>query len=277
MKFKKIASAVLGGVAMLAAGSASAVTFPDFVVNPAPYYAALPFTADKLTGNYDEVISFPTATTFDVSLKFQAGQFVANDGSNPLSAGRTGLGVGYNLYALFLGSGTITTAGLVTTLNLNPGGSLNLYIDPGVNTALETTFTAPADGTTPYIRGAGTFADDVQIVLNAVASSGQGKLDLTLTTCDANPAGGSGINCGSFGQTNNFPLTAAGMLFFVNPTPFYNLAFESGQLNNFDVGGRTKNVNGSLDLVFQTVPEPASIALVGLSLLGLCFVQRRKS
>ena len=274
MKFNKIAAAALSAIALLAAGSARADLFPDFRVNPAPYFAGLPFTADKITGNYDEVISFPTANTFNVSLKFQAGQFVANDGSTPLAGVDTGLGVSYSLYALFLGSGNITnpSAG-VTLLTLTPGGSLNLFIDPGLATAARTGFITPPNGTTPY--GRTNFADDVQLVSGGTVSNGAGRLDLSLSTCSA--GGGQGINCGSFGQTNNFPLTAAGSAFFFNPKPFYTLAFESGQLNNFSTGSTTQNINGSLDLVFQRVPEPTSIALVGLALLGLGVAKRRKS
>lgn len=275
MKLNTILSALVASAAVLSAGAVSAATFPDFQVNPNPYYAAQPFTADKLTGNYVEVITFPTATTFEASIKFQGGQFVANDGESPLNAGRTGLGVGYALYALFQGSGTIAPGATPgsSIITASPGGNLDLFIDPGVNTATETTFTNPATGGVPF--GRANFADDIQVVSGGKVIFGRADLIPTLPTCSS--GGGSGINCGSFGQTNTFPLTAAGMAFFFDPAPFYRLAFESGQLNNFDVGGGRQEINGSLDLVFAAVPEPASLALVGLSLLGLCFVQRRKS
>jgi hypothetical protein len=85
------------------------------------------------------------------------------------------------------------------------------------------------------------------VVSNSNGLAGQGTLDPSLSTCGASGGGLSGINCGSFGST-----------------PFYQLSFQSGQLNNFSPAGR-QVINGSLDVAFgNNVPEPASIALLGL-------------
>ena len=70
---------------------------------------------------------------------------------------------------------------------------------------------------------------------------------------------------------------AQGNKFFVLPSPFYQLSFQSGQLNNFTIGG-TQTINGSLDIVFTNpIPEPATLTLVGLSLLGLAAARKRKA
>jgi hypothetical protein len=244
------------------ATSASAALFNPFTVDPDGAGGLAPFVADKITGNYVEVITFtptsPTTGTFDLSIKWEAGQFVTNQGTTPLPAFQTGLGSTYALFALFQGSGTFTTAGGGADFSLNPGGSLQLYrtaVPPAV------TFTQPLTGANPW-----TFSSPNPSSLLATGSAtfGAGELDPSLPTCGA--GGGQGINCGSFGQSTTFNLTPAGSNFFTLPVPFYNLSFQSGQFNNFQVAG-TQVINGSLDAVFQT-PEPGTMALLGLALLG---------
>jgi hypothetical protein len=266
MKFnmKLIQASMIAAMATVSAG-ASAVAFPDFQVTEGsvPGSAANTFTADKITGNYVEVVTFDGAGNFATSIKWQAGQFVANDGTTPLTTqlGSFGSG-GYGLYGLLQGSGTYNTVAGVTTFTFNPGGSLAVWIDPDANT----TFTAPATGNLAWTTG-NTGDPDYQIASGAMID-GVGTLDPSLQSCDP------GINCGSFGTTTSFLLTTAGKNYFTSPSPFYNLMFESGQLNNFEVAG-TQTINGSLDVVFG-VPEPTSIALMGLGLLGLGVSLRRK-
>ena len=256
-----LAAAVTAAVGF-ASNSAVAVVFPDFTVDATGYGAPATFVADKITGNYAEWISVNTTGGFDVSILWNAGQFVANDGATALPAGGpsgTGLGNTYGMYALFQGSGVLNSFGSTTNFTLTPGGSLALYLDPNLNTG----FVDPVavQGQNPWTT---TNSGDDLLIASGAGLSGSGTLN---TSC-------GGINCGSFGQATSFNLqNPNGTSFFILPVPFYDVSFQSGQFNNFSPVG-TQKINGSMDAVF--VPEPESLALLGIGLLGLAMTRRNR-
>ena len=254
------------------AALAQTTVFPDFTVNEGSVVGALARTlqADKITGNYVEVATFTndTSTTgsFTASLKWNAGQFVGTNGTTPVGSQLGEVTENqYGLYALYQANGTFRINGTQTVFTFAPGGSFSLFIDPTSNTV----FGQPANGATAWTT---TNAGDDILIATGRPTSGEGLLNPAVSTCAG--GGGSGINCGSFGTSSSFTLNAAGSQYFVAPNPFYNVSFQSGQLNNFSPTG-TQIINGSLDVVFA-VPEPTSVALIGLGLLGLGLSRRRK-
>jgi hypothetical protein len=266
---KTVLACSIAAASLFAASAAQAdvvTVFNPFTVSHTEGTVVTTFTADKITGNYNEVISFDGLGGFAVSLYWTAGQFVTNGGNDAIEAGDSRLGVDYGLYGTYMAKGTVVTTAGKTTFTFTPGsGSLNLFLDENRNT----TKTNPVNGVTPFTKA--NFSDDV-LIATGDPISGAGNLDPSLSTCGP----GKGINCGSFGSTTSFALTVPnGTAFFIAPQPFYDLSFQSGQLNNFTLSG-TQTINGSLDVTFGRVPEPSTTALFGLGLLGLGFTARRR-
>jgi hypothetical protein len=277
MKVNATLMLAISGI-ILSSSGANAAVYPDFTVTQSSVegFTYLPtIVADKITGNYDEYASFNTANnTFELTLKWNAGQFVGNDGTLAPVPGSVlgantffGDAYGYGLYGLMKASGSYSTSNTnATTFNFN-AGELHLYIDKDMNTGLN------YSGSTNQFFARSNTLDDFEIAFGGVSSvSGQGVLDPNFVTCS-----NTGINCGSFGVNNDFTLTTQGSQFFTDPVPFYGISLESGQLNSFNVNSQVQHIEGSLDMVYAPVPLPTAAWMFLSGLFGFLSFSRRKS
>ena len=220
------------------------------------------FTADKLNGGYNEVLQVtgtatPGVFSFQSTVFVNWGQYFRNEGGSSIGASSSLMGVQYDLYAVVRASGTLSLAsGLFNATN----ASLELYADQfssagGSNTAL-TGFS----GLNPTLTGTG----DDQLLLTGSYLSGFGT------------ASAPGRFTFSF---DNIALTALGNSYFIAPRPFYFRVLSDGDVDTegFNVTGPgTFNLVGDISANFF-IPEPGSLALAGLALLGLGIATRRKA
>ncbi|WP_218354290.1 flocculation-associated PEP-CTERM protein PepA [Alteromonas lipotrueiana] len=251
MKLKTLVKS-LALTAGIAASFSSQADFLDFQIDETPYGGEV-ITADKLNGGYTEVINFDDAGNFTATAFASMNQLFGNDGTANSSQINSVIGANYNLYATFTATGTVMTPGAMGSNSslTAESGSFSLFLDA-----------------------------DQDTVANDVAS-----LDLSNTADDMllgsseNLAQNVGLLYGFGGvfdfMFRDFELTADGDTYFVSPTPFYMSVRVDGDFDTIPLEGE-QTVTGDVSAVFE-VPEPSTIAIMSLGLLGLGATSRRKS
>jgi PEP-CTERM motif len=243
--------------AVLGVGSTSAMAdFLPFSIKD-PVSAATFSNLGVIGGNYQEEVTFG-AGTFSSSLLWH-GTGLADVTNANVSGPTQNLNFGYGLYALYMFSGTWSTSGGITNFYFSPGGTLSLYEDP---TNTNTYGSYPANGTTPFaVTDPGP---NDKLLASGSVSTGSGQI-----LCSGNN------NCGSFGVTSAITLTSDGSNYFTSPIPFYNFSLQSGNFNAFvPSAGLNQSLQGVANVVF--VPEPESLALLGIGLLGMAMARRSR-
>lgn len=236
------------------AGSALAADYPDFTINENSVPGTDPYgnaalTADRLNGLYIETFTpiFDTGSTttgtFSTIARFNISAYYNND---VLVNGALGCGLTingalpcYDLYADFTSTGMF-----------------------GIDSFGRITFTGQTAGFQLFLDPDQMLGSDILLATSNTLVVGSGSIDPSLAN-------------GNFEIVfGNFILSGPGSSFFVAPRPFYITVDVNGNFTEDPLAGGA--VSGSANAFFTAVPEPGSLALAGVGLLGAALASSRR-
>lgn len=286
MTFNRVLSTIAVGVALTCGSvAASAALLPvcidDSQLSTAGSLAADPgftscagagsnlgtgFAVDLLQGSYVEKLRVtsltgPSSGTFAATIIFNINNYsyLGSTLGSYLDAPTNipGFNGGYNLYAVVTSAGTFSGGAFQAST-----ANFSLYGDAEQDAAMG--FSSIDDNSLAYTPGG---VGDTLLGYSSLLLDGSGSIGAA--------AGKDGFAV-NFGQ---FALGAGGDTFFIAPRPFYLSVYSDGDITDPSVAfdptiiGLTQ-FQGEASANF--VPEPGSLALVGLALAGIGLARRRK-
>ena len=281
MKMFKLRNLALAVGAALSLGAASqAMAVPTFTIDTSAITGGAQnlVVGDKFSGNSSELLTTSGNThTGSGWLQISALDLLGTPQIGFGNLGTFGLYVTFTL-ADTLASGAINTSGSTSNLTLL---DFTVWADPNKNTTFtQANIVGPTDATV-----GGTTSDDIVLASGSLINGTAGIDALggaflnsieTFAVCTGNGT----ADLGGTAVADPSCTNGTGSAFFFDPVPFFNLAFT--EFNNTSQGlaisGGNVAINqatGAVDFN-RTVPEPATLALLGIGLMGLGVTARRR-